>query len=253
MTTGLGTSVYEALDYDGGVRSIAIEDLHAAITAATRGNVTIYPLDPSGARAWAATSPSRCVPDSDNPMTGGLADHDRTDAGSAQARRSHGRVRHRRHQQLRGRVFAAWCGTTASYYVLGFSTDHQQHGRALPHGPDSREATRSRRCGRAAATWRRCAGRRRSSRAPSTLAPAVTDALQSPIAVSGVPIRLFAAPYKGTDQQARVAIAAEFGVDSTEPGAETGPARRRSRASRCGRRPPMGSSWRDNVTSCRWR
>ena len=47
VTTGLGASVYEALDYDGGIRSIAIEDLHA-VTAATRGNVSIYPMDPAG-------------------------------------------------------------------------------------------------------------------------------------------------------------------------------------------------------------
>jgi hypothetical protein len=48
----------------------------------------------------------------------------------------------------------------------------------------------------------------------STLAPAIIDALQSPIGVSGVPIRLFAAPYRASDQQAKVAIAAEFGVEA---------------------------------------
>ena len=38
----------ESMDYRGGTLSLAEEDLHRAITAATRNNVVIYPIDPRG-------------------------------------------------------------------------------------------------------------------------------------------------------------------------------------------------------------
>ena len=36
------------MDYQGGVLSLPQEDMHRAITAATRNNVVIYPIDPRG-------------------------------------------------------------------------------------------------------------------------------------------------------------------------------------------------------------
>ena len=81
----------------------------------------------------------------------------------------------------------------------------------------------------------------------STLAPAIVDALQSPIGVAGVPIRLFAAPYKGSDQQAKVAIAAEFGVEALNLTERSGRLPARS-PSRCGRRPRKESFSKASVT-----
>jgi VWFA-related protein len=40
--------VQDVLDYNGGVRSLEFEDLQRAMIAATRGNVSIYPIDPRG-------------------------------------------------------------------------------------------------------------------------------------------------------------------------------------------------------------
>jgi hypothetical protein len=48
ITRGLDVDVFEALDFTGGVRSMAFDDLHRAMAAATRGNVAIYPIDPAG-------------------------------------------------------------------------------------------------------------------------------------------------------------------------------------------------------------
>ena len=36
------------LDYNGGSKSLAFDDFHAVVSAATRGNVAIYPIDPAG-------------------------------------------------------------------------------------------------------------------------------------------------------------------------------------------------------------
>ena len=73
----------------------------------------------------------------------------------------------------------------------------------------------------------------------STLAPAIVDALQGPRRGRWSPIRLFAAPYKGSDQRVKVAIAAEFGVEALNLTGEAAGLPARS-PSRCGRRPAEG-------------
>ena len=210
VTTGLGASVYEALDYDGGIRSIAIEDLHAAITAATRGNVSIYPMDPGGivpgrdVTETAAPNPENTVPEASSTSIGRMQDL----RALAETTGGFAIVNTNSYHDAFSRVVRE----NSSYYILGFSTAPQTDGRF--HAVEIRMK-------RPGLTVRSRGGylaplRRRTpiiTRA-STLAPAVVEALQSPIGVSGVPIRLFAAPYKGTDQQAKVAIAAEFGVEA---------------------------------------
>ncbi len=210
VTTGLGTSVYEALDYTSGVRSLAIEDLHGAITAATRGNVSIYPMDPAG------LTPGRDITASVR------ADVDPTTEVS--------QTRIGRLQDLRrladttggfaildtnnfGEAFDRVVRENSTYYVLGFSTNtprtdgrfHQVQIRVKRPGLEVRS-----RGGYLAPLHRKTPLVTRAS----TLAPTITEALQSPIGITGVPIRLFAAPYKGTGQLARVAITAEFGSEA---------------------------------------
>ena len=92
----------------------------------------------------------------------------------------------------------------SSYYILGFSTTPQTDGRF--HSVEirvKRPGLQVRSRGYLAPLRRKTPSITRAS----TLAPAIVDALQRPIGVAGVPIRLFAAPYKGSDQQAKVAIA----------------------------------------------
>jgi VWFA-related protein len=209
VTTGLGTTVYEALDAKGGVRSVAIEDLHGAVTAATRGNVTIYPFDPTGL-ALSRDLTEQVVANSD-PLT----EVSQTRLGRMQDLRSLAEttggfaiVDTSNFDEAFGRLVRE----NSSYYVLGFSTTtsrtdgrfHSIQIRVKRPGLQVRS-----RGGYLAPLHRKTPIITRAS----TLSPTVTDALQSPISVSGVPMRMFAAPYKGTENQARVAIAVEFGVD----------------------------------------
>ena len=211
VTTGLGTSVYEALDYDGGIRSIAIEDLHAAITAATRGNVSIYPLDPTGVVPGRDVA-EQGVPDPDNT----IPEASQTTIGRMQDLRRLGEatggfaiVNTNNFEQALSQVVR----DNSSYYILGYSTTtprtdgrfHKVQIRVKRPGLEVRS-----RGGYLAPLHRKTPIITRAS----TLAPAITEALQSPIGVPGVPIRLFAAPYKGTSQLAKVAITAEFGVEA---------------------------------------
>jgi hypothetical protein len=48
FTDCMGFDMFDIVEYRGGVLSLAAEDAHAAMAAATRGNVAIYPIDPSG-------------------------------------------------------------------------------------------------------------------------------------------------------------------------------------------------------------
>ena len=211
VTTGVGASVYDALDYDGGIRSIAIEDLHAAITAATRGNVSIYPLDPTGVAPGrditeqGVPDPDNTIPEASLTTIGRMQDL----RGLAEATGGAAIVDTNNFEDAFSRIVR----DNSSYYVLGFSTStprtdgrfHKVEIRVKRPGLEVRS-----RGGYLAPLRRKTPIITRAS----TLAPAVTEALQSPIGVPGVPIRLFAAPYKGTSLEAKVAITAEFGIEA---------------------------------------
>ena len=48
FSNGLPEPIFRALTYDGGALTKAEQAAHAAVTAATRGSVTVYAIDPSG-------------------------------------------------------------------------------------------------------------------------------------------------------------------------------------------------------------
>ena len=209
VTTGLGTSVYEALDYDGGIRSLAIEDLHAAITAATRGNVTIYPLDPAGLTLGRdITTQIQANSDPLTEVSQTRIGRQQDLSGLAEATGGFSIINTSNFDDAFSRVVRE----NSTYYVLGFSTaTSRTDGRF--HSVEIRVKrpglTVRSRGGYLAPLYRKTPIITRAS----TIAPAVADALQSPISVSGVPMRMFAAPYKGPDKLARIAVAVEFGVD----------------------------------------
>src|SRR6185295_17211600 len=51
VSDNLPVNMQRVIDYSGGTLSLAEEDAHKAITAATRSNVTIYSIDPRGLSA----------------------------------------------------------------------------------------------------------------------------------------------------------------------------------------------------------
>ena len=53
------------MDYRGGVLSLPQEDMHRAITAATRNNVVIYPIDPRGLSEDGGLAESETGPSTD--------------------------------------------------------------------------------------------------------------------------------------------------------------------------------------------
>jgi VWFA-related protein len=193
------------VDYNGGTMAIELADAHAAMQAASRGNVAIYPIDPRGLTADGGSGESEVSPTQDAlqlasttrlaeignlrmlaEVTGGFAFLNQNNFDQA---------------------FARLVRENSAYYILGFySTNERRDGRFR------KVEVRVRRPGlevRARSGYVAPTGRVPPP-APATptqaLTTATSDAFAHPIAQRGVPLKVFAAAYKGADKNASVAI-----------------------------------------------
>jgi len=204
------TSLVSAIDYNGGTMSIEVEDAHAAMRAASRGHVAIYPIDPRGLTAdggaeeatfeaqsaLATTGLARLAENSNLRMladaTGGFAFINQNNYDEA---------------------FTRLVRENSSYYILGFqSTNDRRDGRfrnvrvrVKRPGLEVRARTGY------VAPRGRPANETKPAPATSKLSAAVTSALASPVPARGVPLTMFAAAFKGANRDANVAIV--VGVD----------------------------------------
>jgi VWFA-related protein len=194
ITTGLDIDVFEALDYTGGIKSIAFDDLHGAVTAATRGNVAIYPIDPAGLTPGGDTTLE---------IAQGLR-------ALASATGGFALVNSNSVDQTFGRIVQE----NSSYYVLGFSsTNERRDGRFRSIDVRvKRPGLRVR--ARAGYVAPRGAGRREGPPPIAELSPEASEALRSPLPGGSVPIRVFAAPYKTSGRDASVTVAIEVDAAS---------------------------------------
>jgi VWFA-related protein len=188
FTHGLGMDVFDTLDHAGGTRSIAFDDFHAAMSAATRGNIAIYPIDPAGLTLQGSLSEAidlRALAYA----TGGDAIVNTNSIASGLARI----VRE-----------------NSTYYVLGFaSTSDRREGRFR------KVQVRVSRPGLVVRT--RTGYLEPQRHAPkqavttiATLPSGLAKALEQPLANRAVPMTVFAAPYRSGDRQATIVIAQEM-------------------------------------------
>jgi len=210
---GVDYDIFQATGQLGATASSVLLDTHDAVAAATRGNLSIYAIDPRGlanpadelievaggigdANIQSTQESMRLSQDSLRVLassTGGFAAVNRNDFDSA---------------------FDRIVAENSSYYMLGFySTNERRDGRYRKlevriKRPGLRVRNRS--------GYYEARGRAPSqpvaSASPTALSPAVAGALGSPLPMSGVPIKVFAAPYKGTAPDAAVALAFEVDV-----------------------------------------
>ena len=212
--------VSEGISYDindiFGNRSASsiISDTRDVIAAATRGNVAIYAIDPRGLSGLSdiqidgipeerrTESPARGLQSelvlSQNSLrtlseeTGGFAAVNRNDLGAA---------------------FARIVRENSTYYVLGYyPTNNRRDGRYR------KIEVRVKRPGLQVRSRKGYVAPR--GRAPDVRAAsenpalrAATEAMRSPIPIGGLPISVFAAPFKGTAPNASVTLAIEMRVD----------------------------------------
>jgi hypothetical protein len=198
-----GIDAYGAKDYNGTSLTPAEYDAHAAIAAATRGNVTIYPIDPRGASTELAAPESfdasgleaRADLAAIADVTGGFA---LTGSNSYLP------------------AFERLVRENSSYYTIGFSSDHDKRdGRFVG------VQVKTRRPGlivRARSGYVAPLGKERPPEVVTGDArlPTVAAALSSPVAVNDLGMRVTAAPFRGRGKNATIALVIEFDPSKLE-------------------------------------
>ena len=212
---GIDYDIYEAVGLLGSTASSVLLDTHEAIAAATRGNVSIYAIDPRGLITGAedliqtsSTFPGaglrnmqeelRLSQDSLRVLaanTGGFAAVNRNDLDGA---------------------FDRIVRENSSYYVLGFYSDNARRS-----GRYRKLEVRVKRPGlrvvRSRNGYYEARGRRPNAPAPpgpNAMPAALTETLASPLPVAGVPMKVFAAAYKGVAPNAAIALALEVDANA---------------------------------------
>ena len=206
VSEGSPFDVYQATGQLGGIASSVLEDVRKATAAAARGNVTIYPIDPRGLIPMDSNELSGGEP----PITSRLRlsqDYLRVLAEDTGGFASI-------NQNDLNRAFDRIVSENSAYYILGYSPSNDRRD-----GGYRRLDVRVRRPGlqvRSRRGYTAPSGRRASAATPpaGVINPSVASALASPLPTSGVPVRVFAAPYRGGGRQASVVIAVEADTSS---------------------------------------
>ena len=197
--------VYGVIDYNGGVRSLEFDDLRAAMTEAMRGGVAIYTLDPCGLTAGGPLGESEAniagVCDADLERMAAFRKMSAATGGFAV-------VNSNSFDQALERIVKE----NSNYYLLGYtSTNDARDGRyrrldVRVKRPDVIVRARD---GYIAPS--RSQARSAATRANATPAGDIRDVIAGPLANGAVPMKVFAAPFKGVKgNEARVVITAEF-------------------------------------------
>jgi hypothetical protein len=194
ITQRIGFDAYDVMDYQGGVPSLLGEHAHAAMSAATRGNIRIYPINPDGepTSGLGDTMDFRAVA----ALTGGFAHIGSNNFAGA---------------------FERLVREQSTYYILGFeSTQPRKSGRY------SKFEVKVKRPGlevsaRPGVVEPLDFVQRRVR--PQPKESPVAAALGNPIAVSGAPMRVVATPFRDKGSNAMVALTldlASSGLHFTE-------------------------------------
>jgi VWFA-related protein len=213
FTAGLPPAIFRALAYHGGVLTLAEEAAHAAVMAATRGSVTIYPIDPRGLSPEGglaeADAPSIRDTGSDDSAKNGTGQMDDRMSLSALAQATGGfaLVNSNSFNETFDRIVRE----NSTYYLLGFTSSNDKR--------DGRHRDLQVRVNRPGLQVRARDGyvaplkNERpfvEARSVPSLSAPVSAALTNPLADGAVHIRVFAAPLRREAKTALVAIAAEI-------------------------------------------
>lgn len=170
-------------------------DFVEALSLATRNSIAIYPIDPRGLTTELTAAESFTPTDLNT----------RADLGSLAAVTGGFALTGSNNYTL---AFERLVRENSSYYLLGFNTGvEQRDGRFV--GVE----VRVKRPGLVARTVQGYVsprGRPQEERRPSTVLAATWDAVASGVTTSGLPMRVYAAPFRGKGKDATVAITVEI-------------------------------------------
>ena len=197
FTHGPAIDMLDIVDYNGGVLGLAGDDAHAAMVAATRSDLRIYPIDPSGQTPGTAPLAAKGAFRSLGAATGGFA---LVDSNSFTE------------------TFERIVRENSTYYMLGFNSTYDKDD-----GKYVRVQVRVKRPGLTVHTregyvapTRRLRQEQERARTARTPTSAVAAALASPLPTSGIPIRVFATPFKGRGKNTAVVLAVEVQAASLD-------------------------------------
>jgi VWFA-related protein len=198
---GIEVDMQDIVDYNGGVLSIAGDDAHAAMMAATRTNLRIYPIDPTG-----------LAPTLTGGLTAGLAQQ-RFDSMHALASATGGFAL--ANSNSFAETFERIVRDNSTYYMLGFNSGYDRaDGRYVRVQVRAKRPglTVHAREGYVARTREEQLARERVQSSPTPL----EAALGNPLTASGVPMRVFATPFRGSGKNATVMLTVEIDARSLE-------------------------------------
>jgi VWFA-related protein len=217
FSQGYPAEIYRVIDYRGGTLNLAEEDMHRAITAATRNNVVIYPIDPRGLTEDGGLAESETGPPTDPGarLEASIARLERRQSLVAIANATGGFALS--NSNSFEDTFDRIVQENSTYYVLGFSsTNDRRDGRFR------KLEVRIKRPGLIVRGRSGYMAPLRNERSPDPPKPAanvslpVAEALRSTVGVNGLPMRVFAAPFKAAARNAAVVLAVE--VDGSQLG-----------------------------------
>ncbi len=197
--------VYSVIDYKGGVRSHEFDDLRAAMTEAMRGGVAIYTMDPCG------LTPGGSLGETETNVAGACdADLERMAAFRKLSEATGGFAVV--NSNSFGEALERMVKENSNYYLLGFSsTNDRRDGRyrRLEVRTKRPGLTVRARDGYIAPSG--SPGRSAGTRTNATTPTGIRDIIASPLPNSAVPMKVFAAAFKGSKgNEARIVVTAEF-------------------------------------------
>jgi VWFA-related protein len=198
VTQNIPADPYEVVGYRQGVFGGLFSRIHPdwvdGLSLATRNNIAIYPIDPSGLTTTLAAPESFDSSELDRRMNlRGLAEV----TGGFALTNSNGYAS----------AFERLVQENSTYYVLGFASAEERNGAY------TQIDVRVTRPGLQVRTVGGYITPRRDERPPreaSGVFAAAWDAARSGLTTSGIPMRVSAAPYRGTGRDATVAITLEM-------------------------------------------
>jgi VWFA-related protein len=212
FSTGLPEPIFRALTYDGGALTKAEQAAHAAVTAATRGSVTIYAVDPSGLTTDLVDGGTGDAPEhdltSDDPDVNGLGASDKRLSLSmlADATGGFSLVNSNGFNAAFDRIVRE----NSTYYLLGYtSSNDRRDGRHRSlHVGVTRSGLRVRARDGYIAPFK-------NEQAPermriASLSASLSSAITNPLPDDTVPIRMVAAAFKRQGKNPIVALTAEI-------------------------------------------
>ena len=208
---GVDYDIHQVMGVSGSTASSVMMDTQDAIAAATRGNVSIYAIDPRGL----ATGTEDLIETSstiDGAGIGTIMNEQRLAQDSLRVLAANTGGFAAVNQNDFNNAFDRIVSENSTYYLLGYySTNDRRNGRfrkleVRVKRPGMRVRSRS---GYFEARGRR-PNQPSAGTKPEAVSPAVAEALGSPLPSTGLPMKVFAAAFKGAAPNAAVAIAVEL-------------------------------------------